>query len=200
MPKVTKSARAQQAIARACVEGAKLFAEKGYSETTTRELSAAMDLTNGTFYYYFPGKEDLLMQISLDAIQETIAAVTAALETAEPGPGAMSALIHAHVKTLIHSQNAHTTMLTELRALKGERRDVVLAERGRYEKLVRKVIDVGQKEGWLTKQISAGMLALMLHNLLNWTIFWYRPGTGLSVDEIADNMVTLYMGGAAPRE
>jgi AcrR family transcriptional regulator len=200
MVESAKSLRAQKAVARACAEGAKLFAENGYSETTTRELAAAMDLTNGTFYYYFPSKEDLLRQISVDAIEETIASVSAALATAEPGPSTMSALIHAHVKTLVDSQNAHTTMLTELRALSGERREQVLAARTRYEKLVRDVIDRGQKDGWLTTKISGGMLALMLHNLLNWTVFWYRPDMGLTSDEIADNMVTLYLGGAAPRD
>jgi len=48
-PESVKSVRTRKAIARACREGALLFAEKGYSETTTRELAAAMDVTNGTF-------------------------------------------------------------------------------------------------------------------------------------------------------
>ena len=35
--------------AQATVVGARLFAEKGYSATTTRELSLALGVTNGTF-------------------------------------------------------------------------------------------------------------------------------------------------------
>jgi AcrR family transcriptional regulator len=35
-----KSARTQRSVERACAEGARLFAQKGYSKTTTRELAA----------------------------------------------------------------------------------------------------------------------------------------------------------------
>ncbi|MFC6236980.1 hypothetical protein [Longivirga aurantiaca] len=33
-------------------------------------------------------------------------------------------------------------------------------------------------------------------NLLNWTIFWYRPEMSLSGDQIADRMVDLFLNGA----
>lgn len=200
MTEMTKSVRTQKAVARACAEGAKLFAEKGYSETTTRELAAAMDVTNGTFYYYFPSKEDLLRQISVDAIEEAISSVSAAIAGIEPGRATLTALFHAHVNTLVNSQDAHTTMLTELRALTGEHRKVVLEARGRYERLVRDIIEEGQKSGWLTTRISGGMLALMLHNLLNWTVFWYHPDLPMTSDEIADHMASLFLDGAADDE
>jgi AcrR family transcriptional regulator len=198
MTESTKSVRTQRTIARACAEGARLFAEKGYSETTTRELAAAMDFTNGTFYYYFSSKEDLLRQICVDAIEETTSAVMKAVDAAGSSKEAVSALIHAHIKTLLDSRHAHTTMLAELRALTGEHRAVVLAARARYEKLVRGVIDAGQKDGTLSTEIGGGMLSLMLHNLLNWTIFW-NPDTSLTSDYIADRMVTLFLDGAANR-
>ncbi|MFC6239240.1 hypothetical protein [Longivirga aurantiaca] len=37
-------------------------------------------------------------------------------------------------------------------------------------------------------------------NLLNWTIFWYRPEMSLSGDQIADRMVDLFLNGAAAPE
>jgi AcrR family transcriptional regulator len=42
---------------------AKLFAEKGYHRTTTREIALAAGMAEGTLYNHFENKEDLLFQI-----------------------------------------------------------------------------------------------------------------------------------------
>jgi AcrR family transcriptional regulator len=195
MTEDAKTFRTQRAVARACREGARLFSEKGYSETTTRELAAAMDVTNGTFYYYFPSKEDLLRQISETALAEITAAVTSATSEVASGTEAVTRLIHAHVKTIVESRHAHTTMLTELRALSGEHRVSVIAARRRYEQLVHGVLAAAQDDGSLKTDIEIELLTLLLLNLLNWTIFWYRPDMAMTGEEIADRMVTLFLHG-----
>ena len=46
---------------------AKLFAEKGYTETTIRELTEAVDLKNpASLYHYFPSKNDILEEMLED--------------------------------------------------------------------------------------------------------------------------------------
>jgi AcrR family transcriptional regulator len=42
----------------------KLFAEKGYDETTVDEIIEATQTSKGTFYHYFKSKEDLLSLFS----------------------------------------------------------------------------------------------------------------------------------------
>jgi AcrR family transcriptional regulator len=192
-----KSVRTRRTVERACREGARLFAEKGYSKTTTRELAAAMDVTNGTFYYYFPGKEDLLRQICEDALAEIMSAVTKAVDGASCGTDAVTKMIHAHVGTIVESRHSHTTMLTELRALTGEHRVTVVAARDRYETLVSEILASAKADGSLKTSIELKPLTLLLLNLLNWTIFWYRPHMSLTGDELADRMVTLFLNGAA---
>lgn len=39
----------------------KLFAERGYHRTTTKDIALAADVSEGTIYNYFTSKEDLLM-------------------------------------------------------------------------------------------------------------------------------------------
>jgi AcrR family transcriptional regulator len=197
MTETAKTARTERAVTLACTEGAKLFADKGYSETTTRELAAAMNVTNGTFYYYFPSKEDLLRQICEDALEEITGAVTAAVDGATSGIDAVTKLIHAHMRTIVESRHSHTTMLTELRALSGEHRSTVVAARDKYEALVRQVLTDAKADGSLKTPIEVEPLTLLLLNLLNWTIFWYRPGMLLTGDQIADLMVLQFLNGAA---
>jgi hypothetical protein len=88
-------------------------------------------------------------------------------------------------------------MLTELRALNGQHRATIVAARDRYEALVRAILAAAKADGSLKTPIELKPLTLLLLNLLNWTIFWYRPHMSLTGDEIADRMVTLFLHGAA---
>ena len=42
---------------------AQIFAEKGYANTTTKELADAADMAEGTLYNYFEGKREILLAI-----------------------------------------------------------------------------------------------------------------------------------------
>ncbi len=57
---------------------ARLFAEKGYAATTTKDLAEAADLGESTLYGYFPGKRDVLLAI-LSEQAETIDSLLAQL-------------------------------------------------------------------------------------------------------------------------
>lgn len=42
---------------------ARLFSEKGFHRTTTRDIAEAADVSEGTLYNYFESKDDLLLEI-----------------------------------------------------------------------------------------------------------------------------------------
>lgn len=58
-------------------EAVDLFAEKGFSASTTRELAERMGFTKAALYYHFHTKDDLLMAL-LEPITERITELTAA--------------------------------------------------------------------------------------------------------------------------
>src|SRR5699024_4570497 len=45
-----------------------LFQEKGFNQTSIQDIVKALEVTKGTFYYYFSSKEQLLMDIHHDYI------------------------------------------------------------------------------------------------------------------------------------
>jgi AcrR family transcriptional regulator len=47
----------------------KLFAEKGYEQTTTRDISLACDMAKGTLFNYFKSKETLAMTMVAEAME-----------------------------------------------------------------------------------------------------------------------------------
>ncbi|MEX0912078.1 MAG: TetR/AcrR family transcriptional regulator [Gemmatimonadota bacterium] len=49
---------------------AKLFAEKGYDAATVDEISELADVSKGTFFNYFPRKDSLLMELSIELFDD----------------------------------------------------------------------------------------------------------------------------------
>jgi hypothetical protein len=99
----------------------------------------------------------------------------------------------------LQDRDRHATMLIEIRALSDERRKQVVELRDRNVALVRRTISAAQKAGQLRPDIKPKYLALALFNLLNWSIFWYRPDGELTPETIATMMSSIYLEGAAAK-
>jgi AcrR family transcriptional regulator len=178
--------------------GAELFAQKSYAATTTRELAKALGVTNGTFYHYFPNKEDLLLAICQESLSSIIAAGEKAIAGIDDDEERVRALIAGHVSAMLGDQDLHRTMLIELRSLDRANLNLVLALRDEYSALVRGVLEQAQGSGFLRSDLDGRMLSLMLLNLLNWTIFWFKRNGAQSREEIAAVVATTFLDGARP--
>jgi AcrR family transcriptional regulator len=55
---------------------ARLFAEKGFENTTTRDIAGAAGINNAALYYYFDNKEQLLYQILEEVIRTGLERIT----------------------------------------------------------------------------------------------------------------------------
>jgi AcrR family transcriptional regulator len=179
---------------------AKLFWTKGYASTTTREIAAVLGVQKASLYHHVSSKEDLLYEIclaSLGNIHETVQAAVAAVE--DPFERVRS-LIRSHVAAMLVDQDKHSTMLTELRALSGERRAEIVALRDNYEEIVRSVLAGAQRAGELRDDIPVKHLSLSLLNLLNWAIFWFQRDGDLSPDQLADVFTNIFLSGVARKD
>lgn len=50
-------------------EAARLFTEKGYEATSVQELAEALGLSKAALYHHFPSKEEILYEISQEALK-----------------------------------------------------------------------------------------------------------------------------------
>ena len=69
MPKQVNHASYRKQLLTQCFD---LFAERGYSALTTRQIAEALNVSTGTLYHYFPTKEDLFQQLVEEITQQTV--------------------------------------------------------------------------------------------------------------------------------
>jgi AcrR family transcriptional regulator len=74
----TRAAIRQQAL--------RLFRERGYDATTVAQIAAAAEVSESTFFRYFPTKEDVVLRDDMELL------AAAALEAQPPALGQIAAL------------------------------------------------------------------------------------------------------------
>ena len=176
---------------------ADLFWANGYAGTTMSQLASSMNLRKASLYHHIDKKETLLYELSLDSLQRIEAAAEVALGGESEPLEKLRLLIEAHVVTALSDRSKHATMLTEMRALTTEQREEILRRRDAYDSLVENTISDAQQSGGLRTDLSARLLRLALLNMLNWTIFWFRPDGSFSAEELARTFASLFIDGGS---
>ena len=81
----TAASPAASTPARVCCEAAlRLFAEKGYAQTSTREICVAAGVNAASIHYYFSDKAGLYRAVYLAPIQQLMVAARAIADAGEP--------------------------------------------------------------------------------------------------------------------
>ncbi|MBL1084670.1 helix-turn-helix transcriptional regulator [Streptomyces actinomycinicus] len=73
----------------------RMFAERGYQETTVRDIAAAAGVTERTFFRYFPSKEDLVFAEVLDFVPLLVEEVAGRPAAEPPYTAVLNGLIAA---------------------------------------------------------------------------------------------------------
>lgn len=175
---------------------ATLFRQKGYAGTTTRELATHLGLQNASLYHYIHSKEDLLYQICITSLDQMQSAVIEVIQKESDPLARVVAMIRQHLQVILVESDAHTTMLIEMRSLSEHRYREVVIRRGKYESTIRDVLAEAQQAGALRSDVSPKYLALAIFNLMNWSLFWYDSSGELSIEDLTEILLRLFLEGA----
>ena len=192
-PKAEDDSRRSELIAKS----ARLFRENGYDKTTVRDIAAAVGMQAGSWFYHFKTKHDLLVAVMEQGMIRSLQEMEALSAQNLPAREVFHQLVLAHLKTLLAPKNDFIpVLLYEWRSLDKTSRAKIAALTNRYEAIWDQVIDALHRSGdW---SMPAKLDRLFLFGTLNWTTQWYRPGSGTSIEELADQVVGFLLRTAPP--
>jgi AcrR family transcriptional regulator len=174
---------------------ARVFRQRGLSAAGMREIAEEADLSPGNLYYYFAGKDELLLFCQDRTLEHMLKAVDTACALPAPSAERLRAVLRAHVHALLDEMEGATAHL-EVEALPQELRRPVIEKRDRYERAVRALVAEGMKR----REFARGDAALVTRAMLgavNWTARWYRPDGALGVAQIAEALADYLVKGLA---
>jgi AcrR family transcriptional regulator len=188
--------RDQTTSERLLTNAAELFRRKGYAGTTTRELSAVLGLQNASLYHHISGKEDILFNLCIGALEHVSRVIDEVLDASEGPLNSLEHLAIRYTEAALEDRDRHATMLIELRSLSPERRTEVIALRASNVERAQALMAAGQRVGEIRSDIEPKYLTLAFFNLLNWSIFWWRPNGDITSTELAKILWAVFSGGA----
>ena len=175
---------------------ARVFRRLGVSATGMREIAEEADLSPGNLYYYFSGKDEILLYCQERTLERLAAAVKAARAIPGSWAGRLRSVLSGHVHCMLDEVEGATAHL-EVEALPEAMRAGVVQKRDAYERAVRALVAEGVKAGEFAAADPALVTRAML-GAVNWTARWYRHDGAQSVDEIAESLSDYLVRGLMP--
>jgi AcrR family transcriptional regulator len=164
------------------------FNERGYDATSMDELASRLGVTKAAIYHHVPSKVELL-RLALDRALDALFAVTEE-PPASTGP-AIDRLEHV-VRGSIRVLAAELPFVTLLLRVRGNS-DVeraALQRRRQFDHLVTGLVRAAEDEGDVRPDVDPAVTSRLLFGTVNSLTEWYRPGGGLSADDLAQAVVT----------
>jgi AcrR family transcriptional regulator len=175
---------------------ARVFRRLGLSATGMREIAEEADLSPGNLYYYFSGKDEILLFCQERTLERLLTAAEEAHAASGTHVERLRSLMSAHVHCMLDELEGATAHL-EVEALPEAMRAGVIEKRNAYERAVRGLVAEGMKRGEFGETDPALVTRAML-GAVNWTARWYRPEGPRSVAEIADSLSEYLVRGLMP--
>jgi len=172
---------------------ARLFVEKGFDATTTRDIAEAVGMRSGSPFYHFRSKQDLLKAAMIEGLDAGNARLRAAIEGIVDPERRLRILVRTHLGTLLEGDCRSPLLVNEMRALDAAAHAEIVQAFDRYQVPWQQTLDELEKAGKLAS--AAPPVRLLLFGMLNWSSHWYRADGDLSVDELADATVAMLLHG-----
>jgi len=176
-------------------QSVKLFEQKGFSATSIQDIVDALDVTKGTFYYYFTSKETLLMDIHLHYIENLLHRQKLIFD----GKENYRAKLVKNVELLIYdieTQGANGRVyFREMRHLKEENADKIKAKREEFRLTIEEILVEGIKAGEFRDSLHPKMITFAVLGVTNWAYEWFNPSGKVSTEKLADMYIDFILHG-----
>ena len=163
---------------------ARLFVEKGFAATTTRDIAEAVGMRSGSPFYHFRSKQELLKAAMIEGLETGYRRLQTASAGLVDPEQRLRVMIRTHLGNLLEGDCQVPMLLYESRSLDAAARAEIAAVSDRYQAVWQATLDELAASGRLRS--SSQPLRLLLFGMLNWTTQWYRRDGELSLDEIAE--------------
>jgi len=170
-----------------------VFSARGYRGTSMNDISEAVGLSKSTLYHYFKGKEDLLVAIYEDVLEDNVLAAQRILDRSLSTQDELSEMMVDRVVYTCKNRRILQIFFEEEAELPRRLMPTVLAGRHAYEAVMTGLIDRGVAEGVFVISTSSTIVANSFLGAANWIYKWYQPRGPKSPEELGKEIAGLLM-------
>jgi AcrR family transcriptional regulator len=179
-------------------EAAKLFKLKGFGGTSMRDLAGEVGMEAASMYNHIKSKDEILEHICFH-VSDTYIAQLAEVEQMEASNGdKLKELLRLHIHLMIEDGAAVSVANNDWKYLTNTKLEQFKGARKQYEKGFAALIESGIANGEF-QPVNASVALFTILSAVRWVELWYRPGRGVTVQELEHDIMTILLNGLAKK-
>ena len=169
-----------------------LFAKVGYPVAKLNDVAKLCGASKSMLYHYFPAKDDLLLALLTEHLDQLIADIEELLARDQAPKKKFAQLVETFVTKSARSRQRHISAMNDLKFLPPDKQAPII-------KLQRQVTSL---IGQILREVKPGLrdeiyspYTMLLVGMLNWTDLWYKPSGKMKPAELCELISRLYLRG-----
>jgi AcrR family transcriptional regulator len=179
-----------------------LFYKDGFHKASIRDIVKAVGISNSTIYLYFKNKKEILFKIIFTIGEELIKELKEVMNRYEDPIECLQEMISRQICFSIKNNNWKKVkiFLEEQYQLPTSFRSRTLEQhRHIFDLYYSKICDI-EKKGLLKTGLDKVVTTFGILAMMNWSYRWFKPDGRLSVEEVAENIASIFLNGILNRK
>lgn len=175
----------------------KLFAQKGFAETTVEDITEAADVGKGTFFNYFPSKDHILLAFSDMQLGKLEQSVEELRESGQSLKEFMRGLVVRMSEEPLRNPGMIRAILLGYLSSSAVR-EAMIAKQNRAHQLHTQIVEIGQSRGEIRADLPAPEIAYAFRQTILGTLLIWSVTGDATLRERIDSALHLLFTGIAP--
>jgi TetR/AcrR family fatty acid metabolism transcriptional regulator len=174
----------------------KVFAEMGFFQSTIAQIAKAAGVADGTIYLYFKNKDDILVQFFSYKTKQVFERFREVVSHSGNAQQKLRNLVRHHLEVFQGDYNMAVVYQAETRQINRKAETQIKEMSKMYRDLVGEIIELGQEEGSMRKDLYLGLVKRFILAAIDDAInTWVLAGGKYDLVSMADALVDLLLRG-----
>jgi AcrR family transcriptional regulator len=178
---------------------ARLFRERGYAETSLRDIAGACGMKTASLYYHFASKDEIVVAVLNTGVARVSAEARRRVDAlGEAGQAErLHAAICGHLHALLQPNSYTGANIRIFGHVPPHVRAATMELREQYEQWWRDLLADAEAKGMIRRGTDLRTVRLLLLGAMNWAVEWHTPraGENENVSAIADSLTGMALHG-----
>jgi TetR/AcrR family transcriptional regulator, cholesterol catabolism regulator len=178
----------------------RLFAQRGFTNTTVRDIADAAGILSGSLYHHFDSKESMVDELLSTFQTALFASYDEILARDVDARGKIDAIVRASFDAIDQHPDEVAIFQNDAAYLQQFDRFAYLGEHNRrFRALWVDLLAEGVRTGVLRPDLDAELVFRFIRDTVWVAVRWYRPGGPLTAQDVADQYLTILLDGISRR-
>ena len=171
-----------------------LFSQKGYLDTSIRDIATEAGISSSIIYHYFKNKEEMLFEVIKSATQDLIQSLRKTEERIKDPEESLREMLRAHIVDFnIKRKKESVIVVSDTHLLQSNYRQIMVKMQREIFDIYMKKLNELSERGRLREDIDLLVMNFSIFGTINTFYQWYRERGRLTREEVAQNMITFLL-------